>query len=253
MKSLLIILFIHLFPNTAMSVTTPPRFLQLLPFVQQAPDQGRTGTCLYVASTGAMELIANKKYNIKNPKPYGPYDFSESFLISQKAHPDAKDKLFLEKVVHRFNWGYGILSREWDFDVWNGSHPDRTVWEARDWTNMTKVPVPPIETIPLFAEGDRWATDVLDDSHVELVKEALWEHRSPVLISYNDNRYWHVIMVVGYDDTVPGNCYQIPEEECREDVGSFYVRDSFGLSVELRDYDWFRKKVNHAAVVKEVE
>lgn len=231
----------------------PSKYVELLPYVQPGPDQGRTGTCLYVGSTGVMELLANKKNKIKNPRPYGAYDLSEAFLISQKELPNAKDKLWIEKPLHRFNWGYGVLAKEWEFDAWRNSRPNRDMWSVRDITNMKKVELPEIETIPLFAEGDRWSFEVLDDSHIEDIKEALVKYRSPVLISYNDNRFWHVISIVGYDDRIEGNCYQIPKDICREDVGSFYVRDSFGVSVEVRDYDWMRLRGNHAVVVKEIE
>ncbi len=231
----------------------PVRYLELLPYVQPAPDQGRTGTCLYVASTGAMELLANRKHDLRNPEPYGRFDLSESFLIAQRPHEDGRGKLFLERPVYRFNWGFGISTRDWDFDVWRGSVPDRTVWEPRDWGPMEKVELPKVTTVPLFAEGDRWSTNVLSDAHVQAVKAALIEHRAPVLVNYNDNNFWHVILIVGYDDLVPGKCYQITDQECGPRRGAFYVRDSFGLSLELRDYDWFRVKGNHAVVVKEVE
>jgi C1A family cysteine protease len=250
MKKLILFHFLSLSIFTS-AYATPERYIELLPFVQAAPDQGRTGTCLYVASTGAMELIANKKNNIRNPKPYGPFDLSESYLIHADSHPSATDKWFIEKKVLRFNHGFGILAKDWDFDVWNGTRPDRSVWEMRDWSSFHRVHLPKVETIQLFMEGDRWAKDVLDHSHVEIVKEALWKYQSPVLISYNDSGFWHVIAIVGYDDTVPGTCYQTEQSECDQDVGSFYVRDSFGLSVELRDYDWFRKRGNAAIVVRE--
>lgn len=242
-----------LFTSTSAFAELPSRYTELLPYVQPAPDQGRTGTCLYIGSTGVMELLANRKNGISKPRALGPYDLSESYLINAKTHPSAKDKWFIEKQVLKFNWGFGIQAKVWDFDVWNSNRPDRSVWKKKDWSKLPRTPVPEIETVQLFEAGDRWSRDVLDDTHVDQVKEALWEHKSPVLISYNDNGYWHVISIVGYDDTVPGTCYQVPQEECREDLGAFYVRDSFGLSVELRDYDWFRMRGNTAIVVKEAE
>ena len=35
------------------SATFPAKYIELLDYVQEAPDQGQTSTCLYVASTGA--------------------------------------------------------------------------------------------------------------------------------------------------------------------------------------------------------
>jgi hypothetical protein len=240
-------------PAQAFSHSLPSRHTKLLPYIQEAPDQGESATCLYVSSTGAMELLANKKNGITNPVAYGPYDLAESYLIGARSHPSAQNKTFMEKEVLKFNWGFGISALDWNFDAWDGSNPDRTVWNRRDWSRLKKVPLPQVETKFLFQEGDRWSTNVLDDDHLLMIKEALHKYNSPVLVTYNDNRYWHAILIVGYDDDLPGNCYQIPKKDCEDDVGSFYVRDSFGIPVEIRDYDWFRIKGNAAIVVKEVE
>src|SRR5690606_10009172 len=120
----------------------------------------------------------------------------------------------------------------------------------RSWEKLPKVELPKIETIPLFVIGNKWSTYVLDDSHIHQIKEALFTHKSPVLVNYNDNYYWHVVLIVGYDDEIPGRCYDTPNEECSE-LGAFYVRESFGMKLELRDYNWFRVKGNAAVVVKE--
>src|SRR5690606_17960723 len=39
----------------------PSEHLDLLPYLQPAPDQGETNTCLFVSSTGAVELLLNQK------------------------------------------------------------------------------------------------------------------------------------------------------------------------------------------------
>ena len=235
---------------TGISATLPDKYTELVDYVQPSPDQGETVTCLYVASTGVMELLANKKAGNKDPVPYGIYDLSESFLIS--APPARKKGNFLELPVHRFNIGYGVHVDEWPFEAWNSSVPNQRVWNRRNWSRMKKLPLPKVKTIPLFKFGkSRWSTRVLKHSHVQEIKEALVKYRSPVLINYNDNNYWHVISIVGYDDTLPGNCYQITSKECAQSTGSFYVRDSFGVGVEVRDYDWLKIKVNTAVVVTE--
>ena len=58
-------------------------------------------------------------------------------------------------------------------------------------------------------------------------------------------------LIVGRNDQIPGKCYDTPASECNKDVGSFYVRDSFGVEVEVRDYDWFRVKGNAAFIIRE--
>ncbi len=244
----LIIILGLLFPFTTLAL--PVRYTELLDYVQEAPDQGDTKTCLYVASTGAMEIIANKKYDVKDPQPFGKYDLAESFLI-HAPKTATQNKSMWEVPVLKFNRGYGININDWPYEPWNNTDTSDSAWTWRSWQNLPKVTLPQVETQKLFVFGNRWSTRVLNQTHVEKVKEALVTNRSPVLINYNDDGYWHVIVVVGYDDTLPGRCHELTPQECGERKGSFYVRDSFGIPVELRDYDWFKIKVNAAFVVKE--
>ena len=227
----------------------PARYTDLLDFVQEAPDQGDTKTCLYVASTGAMELIANKKEGIRNPQPGDKYDLSESFTIN--APTLTTGKYWWETPVRKYNRGYGIHISDWPFEPWNGTASSSAPWNNRPWQNLPKVAVPNVDTIPLFVIGNKWSTNVLTASHVEMVKEALVKYQAPVMINYNDMGYWHVILIVGYDDELPGRCHELTAEQCGEKKGAFYVRDSFGVPFELRDYDWYRIKGNAAFVVRE--
>lgn len=227
-------------------------YTELLPFVQASPDQGENGTCLFMASTGAMELILNKKYNVTNPQPNGPYDLSEPYLIHQPAYAPRK-KSFLEEAVYKFNrGGVAVPNTDWAFNAWNGDKPDLSAWRWQDSSKMNKIVVPEIETILLFDMKSRYATYVLQQSHVKQIKEALLKYKSPILVNYNDDFFWHVVLIVGFDDNIQGDCHEITEEECQETTGgSFYVRNSFGKSIEIRDYDWFKIKGNAAFVVTE--
>jgi hypothetical protein len=244
----LILFSIVFISMNSLALARPTSYTELLDYVQEAPDQGDTNTCLFVASTGAMELIANKENGIKNPKPYGKYDLSESFVIWGK---NTVDKSFFETPVLRFNNGFGVNIKDWDYEAWKNNSVNQTVWNKHpQFSTLPKVSLPQIETIKLFQYGNKWSTFVLNDSHVEQVKEALWKYKSPVLINYNDEGYWHVILIIGYDDNLPGECYDTDPKECEGDIGSFYIRDSFGIKVELRDYDWFRAKGNAAAIVR---
>ncbi len=244
-----LMIFLGLFiPFTSFAL--PERYTELLDYVQEAPDQGDTKTCLYVASTGAMELIANKKNDVKTPQPFGKYDLAESFLIQAPKYETA-GKSFWEIPILKFNRGFGIHISDWPFEPWNGTDTSDTAWNPRAWQDLPRVELPKVETERLFIFGNRWSTNVLKPSHIDMIKVALVTNRSPVLINYNDTGYWHVILIVGYDNTLPGTCYQITPEECGDKKGSFYVRDSFGLPIELRDFDWFRVKANAAFVVRE--
>ena len=246
-----LIFLVSLILSSAAAMARPASYTELLDYVTEAPDQGDTNTCLFVASTGAIELIANKAAGIKNPEPFGTYDLAESFTINA---PTTVSKSFIETPVLKYNKGQAVHISLWPFEAWNGTYANQSVWSQHpNFSKLPRIPVPKVETIKLFPLGDRWSTYVLNHTHVEMIKEALWKYKSPVIVNYNDEYYWHVILIVGYDDNLPGECYDTDPKECEGDVGSFYIRDSFGVKVEVRDYDWFRVKGNAAAVVKELK
>jgi hypothetical protein len=246
-----LIFLVTLILSSAAAMARPASYTELLDYVTEAPDQGDTNTCLFIASTGAIELIANKAAGIKNPAPFGPYDLAESFTINS---PTTISKSFIETPVLKYNRGQAVHISHWPFEAWNGTYVNKSVWSQHpNFSKLPRITVPKVETIKLFQFGNRWSTNVLNDTHVEMIKEALWKHKSPVIVNYNDEYYWHVILIVGYDDNLPGECYDTDPKECEGDIGSFYIRDSFGVKVELRDYDWFRVKGNAAAVVKAAE
>ncbi len=252
MKKLLSVLAFFHISTALLAAERPSSYTALLDYVQPAPDQGETATCLFQASTGAIELLANRKNGIKNPVFNGPYDLSESYTINAPEHASAVGKSFLEYPVHRFNNGFGIHNSEWPFDAWTANNfINNAVWNWKDSKNMKKVQVPQVETIRLYNYGLH-DTYVLDQDDVEAIKTALWKYKTPVLINYVDDYYWHAILIVGYDDQLPGECYvPVTEKECAKNQGSFYVRDSFGVPIEIRDTDWFRIQGNAAFVVKE--
>jgi hypothetical protein len=252
LKMLPIALALNLLLDSVQASDQPSRYTELLDYVQEGPDQGRTASCLFVASTGAMELIANKKHGLKNPMAYGKYDLAESFLMHAPVHT-RRGKNFFEIQVLKFNIGYGIHIDDWPFDAWDDLGPIRRVWNSRDWRELKKVKLPNVETVPLFRLGNKWSMNVLEFNHIQQVKKALLTYRAPIMVNYNDNGFWHVVLIVGYDDKLPGNCYQITKKECETTTGSFYIRDSFGRHTELRDYDWFRVKANAAIIIKENE
>lgn len=244
MKTLILLLLS--FPLFA----APVRYTELLDYVQPAPDQGDTNTCLFMSSTGAIELLSNKKNGVLNPPPGGPFDLSESYPIHARSY-SPRGKTWYEDVVYRFN-GVAIHNKDWPFNAYReDGNTNQGVWRWRDSSVMPKVTVPLVDTIRLFIKGKKYSTYVLNHDDVRAIKEALIQYRSPILINYNDNSYWHMILIVGFDDEIQGNCYEISEKECAETQGSFYVRDSGGVPIEVRDYDWFKVKGNAAFVIKE--
>jgi hypothetical protein len=228
------------------------KYVELLPFVQEAPDQGETNTCWFMASTGAMELLLNKLHNIRAPKKGGPYDLSESFLIWQKDYYDRSNpsEHFIEEVVKKFNYGEAVLDKYWHFEAFNPDGSDNMgVWDIHpNFDDLTRIKVPKVKTELLFARGRRYATNVLRQKDIDLMKKTLRLKRAPLIVNYNDDDYWHVVLIVGYDDNRQGNCYQIEKEDCKK--GLFYVRDSNGHRFEPRAYDWFLQNGNAAAVIE---
>lgn len=229
----------------------PSSYTDLLQYVQPGPDQGETGTCLFVGSTGAMELLLNRLHGITNPVEGGDYDLSERFLIHA---PDPRtSKSFFEDPVRKFNYGYAMLQKVLPFKGW--LDPEKTVinWGVWDYPSnfrkLDRIKVPPVKTRRLFRRGGIWDMYVVQPQDIELIKETLWKEQNPVLINYNDEDYWHVITIVGYDDDAVGDCYDTPPKECEGRTGAFYIRDSFGISIEKRSYDWFRVNGNAAYVV----
>lgn len=251
MKTFLIPVLLLL--SFSISAALPKKYNELLLYVQPAPDQGETNTCLFIASTGAMELLLNKRDKIKNPKAGGPNDITESFLIWQSNFVDRKNPSyhFIEKVVKRFNYGEAIHHKHWPYEAYNADGTDNmTVWNSHPlFHELERMKVPAVKTELLFSRGKKWAMNVLIPEDIQTVKEALVKHKSPVIVNYNDEGYWHVILIVGYDDRISGQCYQIEKEECNK-LGAFFVRDSNGKKFEARAYNWFLNNGNAAAVVK---
>jgi C1A family cysteine protease len=231
----------------------PSNYTDLLKYVQPSPDQGETNTCWFMASTGALELLLNRRDKIKNPKVGGKNDLSESFLIWQKDFWDAETHAehFIEEVVIRFNYGDAVHNSAWPYNAYNPDGTDSMeVWNKHpDFATLPRIKVPQVKTTLLFARGKKYATYVLLPEDVLAVKASLVKSQSPVIINYNEDGYWHVILIVGYDDRKKGECYEIEEQECAK-KGVFYVRDSNGKRIEARDYNWFLYKANAAAVVE---
>jgi hypothetical protein len=230
----------------------PSRYLDLLPFVQAAPNQGETNSCWFQASTGAMELLLNKKYNIRAPKKNGRFDLSESFLINQRDYIDRENPPthFIEEVVTRFNHGEAVLNKHWPFNAFNEDGTDSFAsWNKHEnFDELPRLKVPKVKTEFLFARGKKYATGVLRSEDIETIKMTLFKKKSPVIVNYNDDGYWHVVLIVGYDDNRQGECYEIERKDCKK--GSFYVRDSNGHRWNRRAYNWFLENGNAAAVIE---
>jgi hypothetical protein len=227
----------------------PESHTDLLPFVQEAPDQGDTATCLFMGTTGVVELLLNQKYNIKYPNKGEIFDLAERFAISHSVKASGH---WIEQVLPKFNQGWTIHERELPFKAWtDNGEVNRSVWNRpQDFYQLPRTGIQgKFNTTKIFARGkNKWSKYVVIEGDIENVKKAIVENNAPVLINYNHDGWWHVISIVGYDDNAKGECTHTPDYECKG-KGAFYVRDSLGKPTHLRDYDWFRVNVNTAFAV----
>lgn len=236
----------------------PSSYKELLDFVQPAPNQAESNTCLFVASTGALELLLNKRDNIRLPITNGVHDLSESFLIFQNNYSDRRypAQHFIQSTVMKFNHGKAIHNTVWPFVALNSDGTTNyTVWNRHpQYYTLPSVKVPSVKTSLLFNRGRKWARYVLNPADVVTVKNALVKSQAPVIINYVDEGYWHVVLIVGYDDEAEGECYEVDRPEDCNRKGVFFVRDSFGIAYEerydARAYSWFLANANAAAQVE---
>lgn len=242
-------LFLFIILTNLNAWAIPHSYTELVDYLQPAPDQGETNTCLFMSTTGAVELLLNKKYGIKNPKKGGPFDISERFTIS---YPTPRAASWYEAPTYKFNNGWAIHENTLPYDAYldDGTVNNEMWYWPTDFYNLPRMEIKDrFETERIFIRGGKYATYVLKDADLTLIKEVLVKYESPILINYNDEGWWHMILIVGYDDNAVGECYYTPSEECRG-KGAFIVRDSNGLDYEYRDYDWFRVNGSAAFVVK---
>lgn len=230
----------------------PSHYTDLNQYVVTSPNQGEAASCAFMATTGAMEILLSKSLGIKNPQPLGESDLSERYTISAPSSA-LRSKSWFENIFLKFDSGESVLARDMPFEFYdeNGNF-NYTVWNfPSNFYTAPRVKLPKIDTVFLFSVGTMYSRGVLNQSHVDQVKEALVKYQSPIIVVGNDEEYWHVVVITGYDDTATdGLCYELDTSVCKGKKGAFYVRDSFGLGLEKRSYEWFIRRQNSAAVAK---
>lgn len=236
--------------SISLALSRPVSYTDLIQYSTQAPDQAETNSCLFVGSTGTMEILYNKHLGLVDRNKI---DLAEQYIMWVY---DNDGYSWLDSVVLGFNnTKKAIFNKDLPFFAWNNDGSIHDVWSyPRGFSGLPTVEIPfNVKSVRLFHKGrNRWATYVLTQKDVEIVKENLVKYESPILINYNDEGFWHVINIVGYDDSVEGDCYDYtPANECAKNKGSFIVRDHFGIAIEYRDTDWFRVKANAAYVIME--
>jgi hypothetical protein len=226
----------------------PTSYTELNDYVVPAPNQGEVNTCLYMASTGALEILLSKKLGLHNPPRRGPTDLSERYTIS--AYGSSRSKSWFEDAFLKYDSGEAVLDKDMPFTSFDvDGNINYSVWnDPANFDTAPRITVPKIDTVFLFSVGDKYSRGVLNQSHLDQVKAALVQYKSPIITVGNDEDYWHVTVITGYDDNVVGDCYELDSSVCEGKIGAIYVRDSFGVRLEARSYEWFIRRQNSAAV-----
>jgi hypothetical protein len=249
MKSVVLLASALLNLNSASAF--PARYTELNDYVIAAPNQGQVNTCLFMAATGAMEILLNRRAGVKNPKSHSDFDLSERYTISENPSP-IRSRSWFEDAFLKFDSGVAVRARDLPFESFDeDGNIDESVWNTpQAFETAPRIVLPKVDTVFLFSVGNKYSRGVLNQSHLDQVKAALLRYRSPIIAVGNDEDFWHVTVITGYDDTIEGDCYELDSKVCRGKKGALFVRDSFGTRLEARSYEWFLRRQNSAAVAK---
>ena len=197
-------------------------FNELLPFVMPSPNQEDAGSCLYMAITGNIEWWLNYLQPNENKIMDGPHDLSERYLMNMAGMEEEESPAenWRTDTVYLFNWFGSVLNSDYPYNKgWFKEEKDQMViakpeekgssfGTGYNWINEIetfkpeKVDLPKFEREIIFEDEDKnqWNVGVTPSNIIEIVKEALRVNKAPVLITYNHYGYWHVHMIVGFDD-----------------------------------------------------
>jgi hypothetical protein len=203
--------------------------VHLVDLVLASPNQLDAGSCLFMTTTGAMELLIHQDLGTSALNYDGDTDLSERFLMAAYQDvPTERMRWWLTDTVYTYNYlGGSMLNRDYPFTAgyvretssgsvvpceagdngayyscsynWFDERPD-------DWEEQL-VNTPSVERTIAFADPDQgsssqWNVALMDDEDIEKIKYMLRTRRAPVVVIYNHYLYWHADLIVGYDDTV---------------------------------------------------
>ncbi len=205
----------------------------LIPYVLASPNQFDAGSCLFMSTTGAMELLVRQQLEQTEQDYEGDSDFSERFLMA--AYQDLPSywmPYWLTDTIYTYNYhGGSMLNRDYPFtagyvrETSSGLTPCDSSDEGAyyscsynwfdyrpdDWEQQL-LETPDVHrtimyTDPARSSSSQWNVGLMDDEDVEKIKYLLRTRQAPVVVIYNHYLYWHADIVVGYDDTVEtGGC-----------------------------------------------
>jgi len=212
-------------------------FSDLLPYVFPSPNQEDAGSCLYMATTGNIEWWLAKLNPETTRMMNGPLDISERYLMNIAGLKEYTEEIknWRTDSVYLANNPEGLLKNQiypytkgW-FKRVDGKKVAAEAYEdgaeygtIYNWINeIPKFKGPSFIKVPNFQrdiiyadpENNQWNVGVAPDNIVESVKKSLIENKAPVLIMYNHYGYWHVHMIVGFDD-------EADTDDCRFSKGT---------------------------------
>jgi len=186
---------------------------EMLPFVLASPNQYDAGSCLFMATAGAAEILMNQRTALNDIQYLGNTDLSERFLMNATDFlPSFVLHWFLSDMIYAYNYlGGSILDRNYPM----AADTDGTyIRVGYSWTNDLPgdwadqlVKTPGFERTTIFIDpardaNSKWNLALMDDTTVEQIKYELRTKNAPVIIVYNHYLYWHSDIIVGYDDSV---------------------------------------------------
>jgi len=234
-------------PSTLRGVALPPRVLPrpsplpwedpawesrdvaLDPWVLASPNQLDAGSCLFMALTGAMEILMNQHTDPADIDYLGDTDLSERYLMDAYAYsPREARPYFPTDVLFAYNeLGGSLLSRDYPFTIGyvkdgpggdpvpaDPDDPDAQFSCQYNWIDelpsgwqqsLTPTPLATrtlISIDPAQDENSVWRVGLMNDDVIERIKWELRTKNAPVVVIYNHYLYWHTVLIIGYDDDV---------------------------------------------------
>lgn len=202
---------------------------ELVEYVLASPNQFDAGSCLFMTTTGAMELLVHQHTDLDEVEYDGDTDLSERFLMAAYQDvPSSVMRYWLTDIMYTYNHvGGSMLNRDYPFTAGyvretssgnlepcdasdSGAYYSCSYnWfdeRPNDWEDQL-VDMPSVERTVAFTDPSRssssqWNVGLMDDEDIEKIKYLLRSRRAPVVIIYNHYLYWHADLIVGYDDTV---------------------------------------------------
>jgi hypothetical protein len=201
-------------PNQSTRINT------LVPFALASPDQESAGSCLYMASTGALEVILNSNSRSRDLRSEGATDLSERFTMNIGLDHSLNN--WKTDTVLLFNRENGAV-RNKDYRYTKGwykteqgttkpaaeTDPGAEYGPQVNWVygvtpevHSKKIYVPKIKRTIIFKDpsDNLWNAGIMGKNVILKVKEHLRYKNSPVLVIYNHYGYWHAALILGYDE-----------------------------------------------------